>query len=203
MKRLLAGALLALLGACARLPPPPAAQPADESRVAAFADWRVAARLAVQRDDKGFSGDLEWRQAGEAFELRMMAPLNGGTFALAGNPTQVSLVTPKGKRYAAADAESLMQQHLGWSIALGGTRYWIRGLPRPGSATSTEVRDAAGRLTDFAQDGWRISILDYLEFDGMALPRRLFLSRDTLKVRIAIKQWQPLDVRTGVAAGTP
>ncbi len=193
MKRLIFGVLLALLAACARLPPPPAITPADETRVTAFSDWRIAARLAVQHDDKGFSGDLQWRQSGEVFELRLMAPLNGGSFALAGDPNEVSLITPKGERYLAANAETLMQQHLGWSIALDGTRYWIRGLPRPGGTTTAAVRDEAGRLTDFAQDGWRISILDYVEFNGMSLPRRLFLTRDTLNVRIAIKQWQALD----------
>lgn len=195
MRRLRPGALLALLallGACARLPAPAPLTPADDARAAAFTDWRIAARLAVQRDDKGFSGDLDWRQAGTAFELRLMAPLNGGTFALAGDSGAVSLTTPKGERYAARDAETLMQQHLGWSIPLAGTRWWVRGLAAPGSGTASEVRDSAGRLTDFAQDGWRISILDYVVQDGMSLPKRLFLSHDTLKVRLAVKQWQAL-----------
>ena len=157
MKRLVCGVLVVILAACARLAPPTLPS-IDSAKIEAFNAWRITARLAVQRDDKGFNSDLDWRQGGERFDLRVMAPLTGGTFALSGDSARVTLLTPEGEHFVAPDAETLMQQHLGWSLALAGTRYWIRGIARPGAGVSQAVRDARGRLTDFAQDGWRIKL---------------------------------------------
>ena len=44
--------------------------------------------------------------------------------------------------------------------------------------------------TDFEQDRWRISILDYVAVDGLNLPRRLYLTRDDFKIRIVVNQWE-------------
>lgn len=201
MSALRALALCALAGlvACSRLSPlpetPDNGAAAHAARVAAVRDWQLAGRVAIQREDQGFSAGLRWRQQGDAYDLRVMAPLNGGTFALFGDAGKVVMVTPKGERYEAAEATALMHQHLGWSIALDGTRYWIRGLPRPGAAVTQPLTDSRGRYTDFAQDGWRISILDYVDHAGASLPRRLFMANDELEVRLAITRWEDVPAR--------
>ncbi len=188
-----------ILAGCAGLgqkaPPTPAVPRADlhaahVAAVSPFTQWRLAGRIAVQREDKGFSADLDWRESGTDYSLRVAAPLNGGTFALAGDATAVSLVTPKGETYRAADAETLMRQHLGWALPLAGTRYWVRGLPDPTHPVTGERLDEAGRWTDFAQDGWRVSVLEYTRAAGRDLPKRLFLAHDKLQVRMAIKTWE-------------
>jgi outer membrane lipoprotein LolB len=197
VKRLLAVLMLGLLGACAgpdiKRAPDDAAVAARRSehaaRAAAFDPWRLVGRIAVQRGDKGVSADLRWHQAGDAFDLRVMAPLNGGTFALQGDATQVAMITPEGETHTAADPAALMQAHLGWSIPVAGARYWVRGLPDPRSTAAQEVFDTAGRWSDFAQDGWRISILEYRAVDGLDLPRRLYLARDDLEVRLVVREW--------------
>ena len=153
--------------------------------------WHLAGRLAVQRGYKGFSADLDWHEAMSAYALRVAAPLNGGTFALDGTADGVTLVTPKGERYTAIDAETLMHKHLGWALPIAGTRYWIRGLPDPAYPVTGERLDEAGRWTEFAQDGWQISVLEYRVAAGLDLPRRLALVHDKLKVRMVIKSWEP------------
>lgn len=190
--------LLVLAGCASQIPRPPsptAEQSADlhTSHAAAlreFGRWRLAGRIAVQREDKGFSADLDWREAAPDFSLRVAAPLNGGTFALNGNAAGVVLVSPKGETYSAPDAETLMRQHLGWALPLAGARYWVRGLPTPDHPVSGERLDEQGRWTDFAQDGWRVSILEYTAAAGLDLPKRLFMSHDQLQVRMAIKSWE-------------
>lgn len=188
-----------LLGGCAALKPPTPTAPttpqaelhaAHVAALTSFNPWRLAGRIAVQREDKGFSADLDWRDAGAEFSLRVAAPLNGGTYALSGNGSAVSLVSSKGDIFSATDAETLMQQHLGWALPLAGARYWVRGLPDPARAVSAEQLDAAGRWTDFSQDGWRVSVAEYTHAAGRDLPKRLFLARDQLKVRMAIKTWE-------------
>ncbi len=197
MKAVLTVVTMALLAGCAELVPPRSdpvttkpTGPAHAEQVSAFDTWRLTGRIAVQRADKGITADVEWRQAGDDFDLRIMAPLNQGTFRLSGGARKVELLTPEGETFTAARPEALMQDHLGWSIPLAGTRYWIRGMPDPGTASSQELTDAEGRWTDFEQDRWRVSILDYVKLGELDLPRRLYLARDDLKVRIAIKKWE-------------
>jgi outer membrane lipoprotein LolB len=165
---------------------------AHVSAIGALYNWRLAGRLAVQAGAKGFSADLDWRESAAGFDLRVAAPLNRGTFALSGNASAVSLVTPKGETYTAADAETLMHQHLGWALPLAGVRYWVRGLPDPALPLSAEHLDSAGRWTDFAQDGWQVRVLEYRVAAGLDLPSRLRLSHDKLQVRMAIKRWERL-----------
>jgi outer membrane lipoprotein LolB len=195
-------ALLAtlLLSACARLAPQappikPAVSAADLhaahlAAVSTLSPWRLAGRIGVQREDKGFSADLDWRESGDDYSLRVAAPLNGGTYALSGNGRAVSMVSSKGDIYSAADPETLMREHLGWALPLAGARYWVRGVPDPSHAVSDERLDEAGRWSDFAQDGWRVSVLEYIHAAGRDLPKRLFLAHDKLQVRIAIKSWE-------------
>lgn len=190
---------LLLLNACAALQaerPGVATHEREIDRAArlaalrAYDNWRLSGRVGIQRGDEGFSADLEWRQHGALFDLRIIAPLNGGTFALQGSDTTVSLTTPAGEIFVAADAETLMAKHVGWVIPVSGARYWVRGIPAPQAAVEQERHDADGRWQDFAQSGWRISVLDYFEDLSPQLPRKLFLSRDTLKVRMVVKHWE-------------
>ncbi|MCZ6893608.1 MAG: lipoprotein insertase outer membrane protein LolB [Gammaproteobacteria bacterium] len=199
MRRIFAVGLMASLAACANLVPrpiEPVRMPAPISpqqhaeEVGAFDKWRLAGRIAVQRADLGFSADIDWRQSGRDFDLRVMTPLNGGTFRLNGGARKVELITPKGESFSGVRPEDLMEDHLGWSIPLDGTRYWIRGIPDPTAASSQEIIDEQGRWTDFEQDRWRVSILDYVAVDGIDLPRRLYLTRDDFKIRIVVKQWE-------------
>lgn len=161
------------------------------AQVLAVQQWQLHGRLAMQRGDTGFSGNLDWQQQRGAYELRVTAPLNGGIFALSGDHQRVSLLTPKGEVYQAISAEHLMQRHLGWTIPVSGAQYWVRGVPAPSTPASQPVFDQQGRWTDFAQQGWRVSVLDYFDELQPALPRKLFFSRDDLKVRIVIKRWGP------------
>lgn len=197
MKRLFVGVLLLALAGCARWPGADAtdtratdATAAHTASVQAFTHWELRGRLAVQRADQGFSATLDWRERAGRFELRVAAPLNGGTFVLAGDADAVSLLLPDGERHVAASAEALMQTHLGWVLPVSGARHWIKGVPAPGARATQPYHDAAGRWTDFAQDGWRISILDYFDQPAPALPRKLFLLRDDLQVRLVIQHWE-------------
>lgn len=159
--------------------------------------WRLQGKIGVQHNDTGFSGALDWRQDGGRFDVRISAPLNGGTFALTGDQHAVLMLTPKGEAFKAASARELMQRHLGWSIPLTGASAWVRGIPAQPAAASQSRYDEHGRWLDFAEDGWRVSVLDYAADTTPALPRKLFLNRDELKVRLVIRQWRP------GPAGTP
>lgn len=191
MKQLLVLVLISALAACAgglpRPAPPPLAPPVDA--LEAIRDWRVDGRIAIQRGDEGWSAKLRWDQRTDGYQVRLIAPLGRGTYELAGDASRVELSVPDGRTFAAADAEALMSEHLGWSLPVSGAEYWMRGLVAPGSEPAYIRRDEAGQLTDLEQAGWRVSILKRSASGGFNLPAKLFMHYGDMKVRILVANW--------------
>lgn len=188
-------ALGAVLGGCASVPGRPAPG-ADDARwqahretVAALDRFTLTGRVAIQHGAEGGGAKLRWRQTGQDSDLRIMAPLAQGTFRLEGNEQAVVLTAPDGRQYRAASFEALMAAHVGWSFPVDGARYWVRGIPDPAQPVENLALDSAGRLSDLAQAGWRISVLEYGPGLGVTLPKRLFLNAGELKIRLAIDGW--------------
>lgn len=155
----------------------------------AFADWRIDGRIAVQKGGEGGNAGLRWVQAGERYDLRIVAPLARGTFLLRGDTQRVTLQSPDGQTYEAAKLEDLMADHLGWALPVAGARYWVRGIPAPDAPVADLRLDDTGRLTDLSQSGWRISVLGYREAEGQTLPAKLFLTANELQIRLVITTW--------------
>ena len=191
MRLLSALVAIAVLAGCAggsfRPSSPPVAQPTDG--LEAIRNWQVDGRIAIQRGDEGWSAKLRWDQRTDGFQMRLIAPLGRGTYQLAGDDTRVELSMPDGRTFAAADAEALMREHLGWSLPVAGAEYWMRGLVAPGPEPAYIRHDEAGQLTDLEQSGWRVSILKRIESGGFNLPAKLFMHYGDMKVRIVVANW--------------
>jgi len=108
------------------------------------------------------------------------------------------LVDAQQRHYSARDADALLAHVTGWVLPVSGLRYWVRGVPAPGSEARAS-RDAQGRLTRLVQDGWDISYNRYQVVDGASWPAKLRLERADIVVRLVIDQWQP----GAAAAGMP
>ena len=156
----------------------------------AIEDWSFDGRIGFQRANEGWNAGLSWRQHGDAFELRIIAPLGRGTFKLSGSAGQVELIDPKGGIHRAEDIETLMDQHLNWHLPLNGARYWALGVPSQTAPVESIHTDENGLLKDLAQSGWRISVLRYRTEDGLELPAKLFMSHDDVQVRMVIAAWK-------------
>lgn len=183
--RLFALALLMLLGGCALLPsaPMPTVRPA-QLEAAAFA---LNGRVAIKHNGTRHSAGLRWVHRQESDELLLQGPL-GQTAARVYRDAQGATLDDGSKRYQAADAESLMQEVLGWQLPLGGLHQWLLGRASDGDASIE--RDELGRIILLQQGGWEVR---YLRYDGDAadsLPSRLQLNRDELQVQLLIDEWE-------------
>lgn len=186
--------LAAAVAGCAGGQLRPASAPIEATalpdRIEAVAHWRADGRVAVQRGAEGWSASMHWLKQPSGFQLRLLAPLGRGTYQLAGDGRGVEMIVPDGHRFYATDAEALMDEHLGWSIPLGGAQYWLRGLVAPDPLPEHVRRDEAGLLQDFDQAGWRVSVLRRMPVGGFELPAKIFMSYRDLKVRIVISSWE-------------
>lgn len=197
MKNILILVLATVLAGCAELQLFTPPQKADTSswdlhRAAlnSLERWSIIGRLAIQSGKEGWNATLHWDQDNENYTMRLIAPLGQGTYKLYGDNHLVSLLTAENKIYQADNPEILLQQNLGWSVPVGGLKYWIKGIPQPDVSMENLVIDNEGRMTDLQQSGWRISILRYSDFNGTQLPSKLFMQNDRFKLRLVVQDWK-------------
>ncbi len=149
-------------------------------------EFELSGRIAVQyRDDAG-TGNIAWRHGARSDEMLLTTPFGQGIARLARAGDEITLTTQDGREFRAADAESLTEQVLGFRLPLLGLADWVRGRPAPAPAPTRQLVDAAGRLAELEQSGWRI---EYLEYEG-ALPSRLKLNFPGVELRLAVSEWK-------------
>ena len=163
-----------------------AAQSAREAMLAESPDWSLAGRLAVSVAGEGGSGRLDWRQRGEATEIRLSAPVTRQSWVLAAAPGRARIDgLPEGPREG-ADAEALLREATGWTVPLSDLSAWVRGARAPGPAAIDFGPDGLPVL--IRQDGWTV---EYRAWDGgePARPLRVFARRGEASVRLVVDAW--------------
>ena len=186
--------LVLLLGGCAAVP----VTSVTGRSSAELTDWQFNGRISLTRGEQGWHAGLVWQEHAGRFQLDVAGPLGQGAFQLSGDAEGVLLVDARQQSFTARDADTLLEHVTGWVLPVSGLRYWVRGVPAPG----TEARashDAQGRLVQLEQDGWDISYGRYQAIEGADWPAKLRLERDDIVVRLVIDQWRP----GAPAAGMP
>lgn len=189
---LLLSAMLALAG-CASVPPPATVDKGifdrHQQQLSTIAAFSLSGRLAVQTQQKGFSGKLRWQHAPGGDMLDFYSPLGSQVAAIVGDADGVVLTTSDQKTYTAADAETLLHDTMGWSLPLQGLSDWVLGRPAPGAYQ--DVRwDDQGRLTFLVQNGWHIEYPSYQTVAGTDLPTKIVLKSPKLDLKLLVEQWQ-------------
>ena len=188
-------ALFLLLAGCSGLQTqPPQASSAPEiyrqhlAELETIKHFDIRGRIGVQTNPRGFSGGLHWQHAPASDAILLYSPLGGQVAQIDTAPAHVVLTTSDGKRYEAADAATLTQKTLGWSLPMHGLPDWVLG--RPSGSTSVNAHwDDQGRLLTLQQDGWDIEYDQYVAVDGQQLPTRVSLKSPKVNLKLVIEQW--------------
>lgn len=147
--------------------------------------WTLSGRLGIQTDSQSLSGNLDWRHRPGLDVIVLATPLGQGVARIERRPGEVVLDIPNQPTRRAADAETLMQDALGYSLPLAGLVSWVQARPDPRRPADV-TRDAAGRVERIVQDGWTVDYLQYAE----DRPRKLALVRGGLELRLVMDSWQ-------------
>jgi outer membrane lipoprotein LolB len=157
--------------------------------VSALEEWELGGRMAVRFKTESWSASLIWKQKGDEFDIRIIAPLAQGTALLTGNSNKVNLKTSDNIEYSDNDVLLVMRRNLGWDIPVDSLKYWIRGIVRPGgSPTITEI-DEYGRLSIINEGDWSVNFQRYNLTMETALPSRIELSRPGTQISVIINRW--------------
>ena len=185
--------LLLILTACTPIPPSTPTGPLNmlhgQTKPAAVQNWLINGAIGVKTPEQAGSASFRWRQQGSSnTDLFIFGPLGVGTVHLVGTKQQVTLTDSKGQTASAQNAETLLNQTLGWKLPVDNLYYWIRALPAPGSKPVIQY-DNQHRVQTLKQQGWTIQYLNYTDVSGVTLPTKIFMSNSDLSVRLVINQW--------------
>ena len=156
-----------------------------------FRNWSLFGTLVVRSDGDASQVTMRWRQSDDAYLMRFMGPLGVALFEVGGSAaTGAQARFPNGRRTRAASPEALLEQEIGWSVPLGGLRYWIVGAPMPGGEPPRMELDDRGRLVRLEQAGWTVVYERYGDLGDLALPERIRFSGDSIDAMVVIRRWK-------------
>lgn len=197
-----AALVLVLLAGCAApggvAPEGESAQAEREQEILERERWALRGRIAVSDGEDGGSARVNWDAGPEDYELWIYAPLGQGTWRLEGGPQNAVLTGPEG-RFEGADAQSLLERHLGWHLPVAGLRHWVRGVRAPGRVESMDF-DSLGRPATLRQDGWTVTYRDWSRYPEFDMPRRIEAEFPPYQVKLVIQDWALRDAPAGSAA---
>lgn len=167
--------------------------------------WEIKGRLGVRTHKRGGQATIVWKRDGDDHNINLYGPLGGGRAVLVENASGAELKDSKKKTYYADNAEALLYQVAGWRVPFGAMKYWVLGLPAKQEAFE-QTLDQWGRVSELRQSGWEIRFIEYRDYDGVELPRKMFLKslaarehitasgdgpgeNDRVEVRLVIKTW--------------
>jgi len=186
--------VLALLTGCAVSPTtsPEASKAwvARQSALQHLMQWNAAGRIGVVNGSEGWHAGFQWAQQGSDYRIDLIGPLGQGRVRVEGDEQAVRIQTADGQIQTAPNPDVLLEQAVGARLPVNGLRYWIRGLPEPGTAPAVQT-DAEGRLIRLEQDGWIIEYLAYAYAAPLSLdlPERIMARRQELSVKLIIEEW--------------
>jgi len=144
----------------------------------------------VAAGGEGFNASLHWVQDGARSEVTLEGPLGVGGAQLTATGDELTVVTSRGERVESEAAHAELAARLGFDPPLSSLRYWVLGVPDPARPASESLDPVQQRLSGLTQDGWHVEYQSYESAAGEALPARLTLVRDTVRVRLLVDGWQ-------------
>lgn len=198
--RFCAACLVLALGACATPPQDflreaPPAWPTHQASVSAIEDWQLRGRLNVRQDRANDTVNLVWEQRGNAsFDIRFSGTLGLGATAVRGDASGVVVEKSGEEPLHLANLEELSRVYLDFDFPAANLLYWVRGLPvpnLPAEASWTEdAKLATLEQSDRQGRRWHLSFDRYDDSAGLALPGRIRLEQDDLRLTFLINDWQ-------------
>jgi outer membrane lipoprotein LolB len=186
------GVAVLLCAGCASLPHPLIAPASWEQRLPALqaiAQFQLQGRVAASDGKQGFSAGLRWQQRNDSATLDLTAPLGFGAAHIEQTPAGLSVTTSKGVTLTQAAASDELAQTLGFEPPLLSLRYWVLGASDP-SFPAQETVDDQQHLTHLEQDGWQVDLADYAQVDKQWLPRRVTVTRQSLRLKLVVDTWR-------------
>jgi outer membrane lipoprotein LolB len=151
-------------------------------------NFELTGRIAVAAAQDGFNAKLRWQQQGTRAQLALDGPLGVGGVRITSDGDSLSVLNARGEQLDSEAARHEIESKLGFQPPLASLRYWVLGVPDP-SHPADEQLDDSKRLVTLSQNGWQIDYGAYTDVRGQALPSKVTLKRENVRVRLVVDGW--------------
>lgn len=166
-----------------------------EASIAALDAWELRGRLVVRQDGNSDTVNINWRQQGDTFDLRLFGSLGLGAVRVFGTPNAVTVEKSGEAPVTLPSLAAVTQEYFGYEFPTAELLYWVRGLPAPRAGRNT--LDDNGMLATLMQKDatgldWNLTFDRYMELGGKPgtyLPGRILAQRNGLELRFLIDNW--------------
>ncbi|MBL4711328.1 MAG: outer membrane lipoprotein LolB [Gammaproteobacteria bacterium] len=169
----------------------PAGWVAEKEQRQQIKSWEIRGRLGVQTQFNGGSLDIIWKQTGETFTIRLIAPLGAGTYLIQGDNRYAEIRYPNGKKAIINDIDDVFLTALDVDLPVSAVKDWIRGLPAEVFVTDAISWNEKRLLHRLSQSGWDVEITKYAG-EKLQMPHAIYLSRvddEELDIRLLLRSW--------------
>jgi len=190
-------AALALLAACAHVPP------ADDgldvagrrTRLAALPGWDMRGRISIDTGERAYQARFRWSQRPDSLLLNVRGLFGAGSFEINGNDEALTL-RERGQTLSLRDPETELSARFGWWLPVGSLDAWLVGLPDDAFEANVHA-GANGALTTLEQRLWMLEFADYELAAGVLVPRTIDMRHGSLHLRLTVDAWNPLAPEPG------
>lgn len=162
--------------------------PARRTQLQARAQFTAQGRIGVVAGADGFNGHLRWIQDGTRSTVSLDGPLGVAGVRIVDDAGALTVTNPSGEALDSQAAHDALVRRLGFEPPLSSLRYWLQGVPDP-ATVSTENLGAQGYLGTLTQSGWTVTFSDYRQTADGALPWKMTVARDAVRVKLVIEAW--------------
>jgi outer membrane lipoprotein LolB len=156
---------------------------------------RMSVRYQQYGRDEALHGSFEWQQRPGRTQLTLSSPLGQTIAQIAILPDGATLTQSGQPPLAAANADALTTQALGWPLPVSGLRDWLQGFVTDATGQKRVATPQDENTDIVTADGWRMR---YAAWDDTAAarPRRIDLTRNTeqageVALRLVIDTYEP------------
>lgn len=160
----------------------------NRERLGGLQIWQMTGRLNLKVPGRSGTMSVDWRQQGDRYKLFLDGPFGAAIARVSGDQKGVSVTASDETRYGPS-SELLLYSLTGWQFPVSNLRYWIRGLPAPGSNSRVEL-DNLGYPEKIEQGGWNIVYQRYGLSKELRLPARLTVSSGDVRLNLMVNNWQ-------------
>lgn len=175
--------------------PAKSAEPADwkaqQQRRQSINYWEVRGRLGVQTEITGGSMDIIWKNAGDDYSIRLIAPLGAGSYLIQGNSQLAEIRFPDGRIDTVDNIDRIFSSAFDIDLPASAVRDWIRGIPSQSMPVQQISWNKKGMLEKVKQSGWKVEMKRYTGAK-VAMPYTIYVSHEgseELDMRLVLRQW--------------
>ena len=163
-----------------------------QQTIATLSKWSITGKLAIFLQDGRETANLYWEQNNDNYNIELTSFIGTRILTIKKNKYGVEIINNDGDTFTGDNAEQLIQEiSPGLNLPISALQQWIKGNPIDATYTLNEQQRVNTLLgANLESSSWKISYQQYQYFSGIALPRKLDLKRDDLRLKIAINQWQ-------------